>query len=564
MIDRSLAKETWLQGRAVVPGIAVGSLYFLSDTPCVVRKSEDPSSISPEGEVDKLRVKGFCREADLVNTHLEMTVDPLLSSEVEGVIRSQKKRADDAVSEVMERLRLEFEKIPDAFFRQRFEEIEGVCLRILSCLSSSIPQPHPIPDQSILFAKSISAPIVAEASMNGLSAIVTTSGGAMSHTAIVAKARGIPYVTDIQAMSLSDTCTGSQIIVDGLAGLVVVNPSPTTLRRYTLLKEAHEVNFQGDAGPSARGMTKDGTSITMMANVSGVQDVSSLGAYGLDGVGLYRTEYQILERKGFPNEQEQEETYAAMVKAADHKSVVIRVFDFGSDKDWDEVVGVLPDVRGGRRTIDLLLDRPQIFLAHLRAMIRSAAHGRLSILFPMIGSADELERCLALFRQAYETVHQECPVPLPRIGVMLEIPSLAFQIPLLAGKIDFVSIGTNDLIQYSLAVDRSNSAAFDPHLSYHAGLLRLLQFVVHESRRACLSLSVCGEMASDPMLIPFLVGLGITELSVAPRLAPMVRQILRAFSMEEARQIAHTVLSLKSPKETYDFLRDQYCKINSD
>ena len=580
MIEKSPEGETWLQGRSVVPGIAVGTLHFLVDDSIFISKNNDHSPFSTEGEIsrfshavsetqtelqllfEKLMGRGFCQEANLVDAHLQMTSDPKLYREIEWVIRQGEKRADDAVSEVMEKFRLQFEKIPEAFIRQRFEDIESVCLRILSFLHSSLPKKESIPPKAILFAKTLSAPIVAEAGVSGLGAIVTTSGGAMSHTAIVAKARGIPYVTDIQGTSLRDSFSGAFVIVDGLAGIVVLRPTDATIRRYVVLKESQEAHFRGDDGAlPTRGMTKDGHHIAVMANVSGVNDARQLSSHGLDGVGLYRTEYQVLERKRFPTEQEQVETYAEMVKAAGQKSVVIRVFDFGSDKNWDEVAGALPDIKQGRRAIDLLLDRSQIFLPHLRAMIRASAHGPLSILFPMISSIEELDRCLAIFHQAYEAVNEECPVKKPRVGAMIELPGLAFRTRLLSGKVDFISVGTNDLIQYSLAVDRSNSASFDPHLSYHSGLLRLLRFIVHESEEANLPLCICGEMASDPFLIPFLVGLGIKELSIAPRLAPMVKHVLRSFSMDEARHIAQTVLSFSSAQETYAFLRAQYCKI---
>jgi phosphotransferase system enzyme I (PtsI) len=513
--------------------------------------------------LDKLRGKGFSHEADLVDVHLQMTSDPVLHHEVEKGILQEGKRADDAVAGVIEQFRGRFRQITQAPLQQRFDDIEGVCLRILSFLSSSTPERAPIPPHSVVFAKTLTAPIVAEASVHGLGAIVTTSGGAMSHTAIVAKARGIPYVTNIQAISLSDACSGASVIVDGLAGLVVVRPTSDTMHRYLLLKEAHEASIRGGSiKVPSRGMTKDAEHISMMANVSGVSEVSQVLSSGLDGVGLYRTEYQVLELGRFPTEQEQEATYVEMVRAAQGNPVVIRVFDFGSDKNWDGVIGTIPDIKQGRRTIDVLLNRPQIFLSQIRAMLRASTHGPLSILFPMISSIEELDRCLAVLQRAYEMVREEGPVPKPRCGVMVELPALAFRTHLLSGRVDFLSLGTNDLIQYSLAVDRSNGASFDLCLSCHAGLLQLLRLIVQESQEAQLPLCVCGEMASDPLLIPFLVGIGVRGLSIAPRLASLVRHVLAAFTIEEARNIAQTALSLTSAQEIYNFLRSQYCKIN--
>lgn len=569
---RSASEETWLQGRAVVPGIAFGSLYVLPER-SVPQSDPLTAPVSVEQEIhrfsialstsqaelrslfERLKGEGFCQEADLVDMHLQMAADPELYDQVTHLIRERRVRADSAIAEVMELFRLQCQTIPEAFSRQRYEDIEGTCLRLLSFLSHETTEVS-IPSQAVLFAKTITAPIVAEVSVNGLGAIVTTRGGAMSHTAIVAKAREIPYVTNIQEKNLKASRSGDSVIVDGFAGLVVLRPKPETVRRYTALKKAHGASFQSTES-STGGITKDGLKISLMANVSGVKDVSQLATFGLDGVGLYRTEYLVLERRCFPTEQEQVEAYSAMVKSALGKPVVIRVFDFNSDKAWDEVSNTLPGIHKGRRTIELLLGHPLVFLAHLRAIIRASTYGPASILFPMITSVEEMDQCLDLYRQAQQMVN----LPAPRVGAMIELPALAFRTCELAKKVDFLSVGTNDLIQYALAVDRSNGASFDPYLSYHPSLLRLLHFISQESSKANIPLCVCGEMASDPLLIPFLIGLGIREISFAPRLAPTIKHVLRSFSLEEASNIANRVLSFDSAKEIYGFLQAQYCTI---
>ena len=576
MIVRSASEETWLQGRAVVPGIAFGALYVLSKRlpsqadgcalPLSIEKEVSRFSLAvsaSQAELrslhERLKGAGFCQEADLVDTHLQMAEDPELYRQVTSRIRQGNVRADSAIAAVMEQFRLHFQTIAEASFRQRYEDIEGVCLRLLSFLSSDVAREVSLPPQAVLFAKTVTAPIVAEVSINGLGAILTTSGGAMSHTAIVAKARGIPYVTNIQEASVRASRSGDSVIVDGLAGLVVLRPKAETVRRYRALKEAHEASFQSSMS-LVGGLTRDGTKITLMANVSGERDVHQLSTFGLDGVGLYRTEYQVLERRRLPTEQEQVEAYSAMVRAASGKPVVIRVFDFSADKAWDEVADTFPDIHKGSRTIELLLENPTVFAAHLRAIIRASVHGPTSILFPMITSIAELDRCLELYRR----VQQEVGIPIPRVGAMVELPSLAFHTHELATRVDFLSIGTNDLIQYALAVDRSNGASFDQALSYHPGLLRLLYLIAHESAESKIPLCLCGEMASDPLLIPFFIGLGIRELSFAPRLAPTIKHVLRSFSCDEARAVAEHVLSLDSAKEINAFLQAQYCAAHED
>ena len=311
---------------------------------------------------EKLKKRGFRQEADIVDMHLQMTVDPALCQEIENSIVQNEQRAEKGITEVLERFRFRFEKIPDAIIRRRFEDVEGVCLRILSFLTSPSKERVQIPPQAILFATTVTASIVAEMGVNGVCAIVTTHGGAMSHTAIVAKARGIPYVTDIQGASFRDSFSGASVIVDGLAGIVILRPTHNTAHRYNVLKEAHEAYFRKNAEkPLIGGFTKDGTRVSIMANVSGVDDVRQISLLGLDGVGLYRTEYQVLERRRFPTEREQTEAYSEMVKAAENRPVVIRVFDFGSDKGWEEAASAFPTLEKGQRTIDLLARKSTAF-----------------------------------------------------------------------------------------------------------------------------------------------------------------------------------------------------------
>jgi len=568
-----LQEEVWLQGRPIVPGIAFGPPFLLNrvysqqkrsiQTPLVVEEeiqrffhAVTESQKELRTLADKLRSKGFCQEADLVNLHLHMAGDPALCSEIEAMIRQSGQRAERVVEEMVEQLRKRFEELPDPAFRERFEDVEGVCHRILSVLETDIKGGVnvSIPSQSILFARTLTASVAAELSVHGVNAIVTMHGGSMSHTAIVARARGIPYVTDIE---LSDSLDPEDaVIVDGATGVVILRPTEETISRYENLKTAHEIQMQ-QSSLSARleSTTKDGAKISLFANVSRVHEIYQISPYGLSGVGLYRTEYLVLEKKRFPSEQEQTEAYAEMVKAAEGKPVVIRVFDFGSDKGWDEVMGVIPAIHCGCRAISLLLEHPPIFRAHLRSIIRAAKYGKISVLFPMISSIGELNRCLVLLREAWESLSDECTLSFPRVGAMIELPVLAFSIASLQGKVDFISVGTNDLIQYALAIDRSNTMSCDHRVSCHPGFLQLLRLIVQDSQKVDLSLCLCGELASDPLFIPLLIGLGIRQLSITPRLAPMVKHVLRSFTTEQAEQLCHSVFQKSSAQEIYQALQ---------
>lgn len=582
-VNSDAQEEIWLEGRAVVPGIAVGLSFSLPTSEKELTQQDLDIALpadSTESEIErfhfalsesekelqtlceKLRLDGFSQEADLVETHLHMVNDPALLREVERSIREKGLRAESIVRSILERYRSHFELVPEALFRQRFEDVESVFLRILSFLVPEMQEKIEVPTRAIVFAHIVTAPAAAEVTMKDISAIVTTKGGAMSHTAIVAKARGIPYVTNIELKNVTEALEGAKAIVDGLAGLVIINPYEETIRRYAALQNAHEkylgVGGEGHVG----GETKDGCRVVLLANVADVHEAGQLPCYGLDGVGLYRTEYQVLERGRFPSEEEQTRSYAAMVQAAKGRSVVIRTFDFGSDKAWKEAGGILPEVECGSRPMELLLEHPDVFLAHLRSIIRACRSGPVSILFPMVSSVEELERSLDLLHEAWSMVSEGWKTPRPKVGVMIELPSVAFHIKDFAGKIDFFSIGTNDLTQYALAIDRSNSASFDTGLSFHPGLLQLMQYIVREIRAVKIPLCLCGEMASDPLLIPFLVGIGVRQLSIAPRLAPTVKHVLRSFSIGEAEQIADEVLSTDSAHEIYSFLGAQYRKIH--
>lgn len=288
--------------------------------------------------------------------------------------------------------------------------------------------------------------------------------------------------------------------------------------------------------------------------------MKQVSCFGLDGVGLYRTEYQVLEHRRFPSEAEQAASYAEMVQLAEGRPLVIRAFDFSSDKGWEEVWDVLPNVKEGRRATSLLLDHQTVFQAHLRAIIRASRHGPLSILFPMVSSVGELEQCKLLVQEAWSFVCAEKEVAFPRIGAMIELPALAFQTRALASMVDFLAIGTNDLIQYALAVDRSNTACFDPNLTFHPGLLHLLAIIVRESTAVGVPVSVCGEMASDLLMTPFLIGVGFRHLSMVPRLAPMVRHLVRSLTVEECERLAREVLGMDSPETIRARLREWYCR----
>lgn len=573
--------EIWLQGQAVVSGIAIGMPFFLRQF-CSKEVSHNQHSSAHEleqfqravaqnqTELQKLSQElfsaGLLQEADLVEGSLFLATDPVFLDQVEERIRSHGKKAIQAIEEVRSDFRARFKTLPNPYLQQRFEDVDGVCDRLIALLDAdnSAEASLKISADAILCAQSVTAPLAAQVSVNGIGAIVTMCGGAMSHTAIVARSRGIPYISDIDIHSVKNAAKYGPIIVDGMAGVVILRPREETLKRYLELKidssrsqlpehfKSHEIT----------GVTKDGVQIKILANVSKETDIYQIPQYTLDGVGLYRTEYQVLEKCRFPSEEEQFKVYAEMVQASRGRPLVIRVFDFGSDKGWEEIFTEIPEEIRQKRALSLLLECPDIFRTQLRAVLKASRLGPLSILFPMVTSLIELDRSLDLLQEVYHEVSQEGSLRFPEIGAMLEIPSILFHTQEIARRVDFLSLGTNDLTQYALAVDRSNSAAFDYRISFHPGLMHLIWHAVKESEAANVPLCICGEMASDPLLVPFLVGLGVTKLSMAPRFAPMVRNVLQSFTRKEMKEIAEKVLVANSAQEIYVILRTFYALVN--
>lgn len=578
-----MTEEIWIQGSAVSSGIAIGLPLFLQEKISHQDNPEKASVQTVESEIQKFRqvvsqnqaelreltekliASNHIQEADLVEGSLLLATDPIFLDLIEVKIRAEEKTALQAIQEVRAHLKVWFDGLAEPYLRQRFEDIQGICDRFIALLISAKPGEVPlkISVDSILCACVVTAPLAAQVSVNGIGAMVTKCGGSMSHTAIIAKSRGIPYVSDIDIAHVEKVSPNHPVIVDGGAGVVILQPTEETVRRYINLKK-----MQGDGNCAeceltpAMGMTKDRYPIKLLANVAKENDIYQVSQYFLDGVGLYRTEYQVLEKRRIPSEKEQVEAYSGMARASRGRPFVIRVFDFGSDKGWEEVLEKIPARAQKKRALSLLLECEDLLRSQLRAILLASRLGPLSILFPMVSSLIELNSCLDILQEVYQEVSAEGSLPFPRVGAMLEMPSILFHMKEVAQRVDFLSLGTNDLIQYAFAVDRSNTAVFDYRISFHPGLMHLVRYVAAEAKRMNMPLCICGEMASDPLLVPFLVGVGVTEFSIAPRSAPVVRKVLHAFTKSEMEKMAEKVLQARSAQEVYIILRSYYAIVN--
>ncbi|MDB6081291.1 MAG: ptsI [Chlamydiia bacterium] len=573
-------QEVCLEGYVVARGIAIGTPFILdrfeSKIPeiSILQKAvgaeiERYRHALKESRDDIMRLKGeLARDGikegvSVLEAHLQIIQDPLLNEQLEREIRSSKKNAEFIFQQTIERFHRKFKALDDPFFQSRFEDVQDISKRVLAYLREmKCTSLADAPPDSIVFSKSLSPSEAAEAKRQNVLAFVTHVGGATSHTAIVARAKGIPYVANINFLKFEEMDKVQTVICDGLTGKVILNPTEETLHRYRSLKNHNSYQQQALTNASShKAATIDGHAIRLTANVEIADDFSLLDHFGAEGVGLFRSEFLVLQRGYFPSEEEQYEIYKNLMEHAKGHSVVIRAFDIGLDKVACSLKGN-PEVNPalGLRAIRFLLHEKELFKAQMRAILRVSSLGDVRILFPMISCVNELLDAKKIVREAYEELKKE-GVPLAehvKIGCMIEVPSAALIADILAKECDFFSIGTNDLTQYALAVDRCNQSMSTFYTSAHPGMLRLIEMIVREAKLKGISVSVCGEIASDPHFVPLLLGLGITELSVSCRFLPVIKHAIRHTTQSEAVSLAKRLLTLSTAHEIQAELTSEY------
>lgn len=576
-----VCQEIVLEGTPICRGIAIGRPFHLK----LVEDTVDDSSIAQsevEREVKRYRqaiskgreeVKGLHKRllsdkitdgAAILEGHLQMMDDPLLTITVEEMIRGTLKSADMVFQNVIGDYQKKCESISDPFFRERFKEIREISKRILSHLrDGACPCLVNIPKDSVVFADDLTAVDTAEAEAGSVTAFITRYGGATSHAAIVAKAKGIPYVTGIDFEKLSVGREG-WVIVDGRTGKIIINPTAETLKKYQSMRDQLHLHFAAlSKAGKLEAETFDGYRIQLSANIEMYSELEMMHEFGGCGVGLFRTESVFLYRETFPSEEEQFAIYRNFVERMNGLPIVIRTFDLGGDKylrNQQTEKECNPFL--GCRAIRFSLREKEVFKVQLRAILRAGAFGKVSILFPMVSALSELleaKEVLAEARRELQKRGEKIPEKIA-VGCMIEVPSAAIIADLLAKECDFLSIGTNDLVQYSLAVDRSNDSLSKLYTPTHPGVLRLIRLVVSEANHHGIPVTVCGEVAADPRFSPLLLGLGVHELSVASRYLPSVKNAIRSTSIVAASKLAEKALTLSSAYEVEELITREYRK----
>jgi phosphotransferase system, enzyme I, PtsP len=460
--------------------------------------------------------------------------------------------AQGALKRVIKRHIMHFEAFEDAYLRERAADFRDLGRRILAHLQIRKRHSPDYPKKTILISEEVTATSIMEVPRDRLVGIVSASGSANSHVAILARSLGIPTVMGLTGVVM-DQLSGKELIVDGYNGQVYVSPVPALKKEFqTLMLEEKQLDAELAELQNLPAKTQDGHSVALWINIGLALEgeLSALHA-GAEGVGLYRTELAFMMRDRFPSEKEQLLQYQQLLAAFAPRPVVMRTLDIGGDKKLPYFPVEEPNPFLGWRGIRVSLDHPEIFLQQIRAMLgASAGLNNLSIMLPMITSVSEIEQSLCLMKQGYHELIDEYPqLKMPKIGLMIEVPAAVYQSYEMAKRVDFLSVGSNDLIQYLLAVDRNNPHVAGTYTGFHPAVLRALAQAVKGSHKAKKPISICGELASDPLMVILLLAMGFDALSINPRSILRVKWVIRKFTLERARSILKQVLKMDDPIE---------------
>jgi phosphotransferase system enzyme I (PtsI) len=495
-------------------------------------------------------------EGDIFDAHLLMLEDRVLIEDVLRFIREQKVNADFAFHTVSERYVAAMEEVEDAYLRERAADIRDLTSRVLDNLlevKDAFDLRH-LSEPCILISHDLSPSTTAQLDKKFVLGFATDIGGKTSHTAIMARSLDIPAVVGLQNVSV-ELENGDYALLDGYNGTIIVNPTDQTLFQYgQLAKIRASLDEKLQEILHQPAVTLDGKPIHLSANIEDQHDVASVLAHGAEGVGLFRTEFLFINRESSPTEEEQYHVYREVAAALKPNPVIIRTLDLGGDK-FVSHLQLAQEMNPflGWRAIRFCLAQPELFRAQLRAILRASAEGNVKMMYPMISGLDELNRANALV-EIYKNELRAEKIPFDEnleIGAMIEIPSAALIADTLAQRAKFFSIGSNDLIQYTLAADRTNEKVSHLYEPTHPAILRLIKTTVDASHRHGIWTGVCGEIAGDPVLVPLLLGLGVDELSAAPPIIPEIKYMIRRVKMSEAQALAEFALQCESPLEIY-------------
>jgi phosphoenolpyruvate-protein phosphotransferase (PTS system enzyme I) len=559
--------EIIITGIGVSPGICIGKAYLVDVEGVDIVEKYHISQIHVHSEIKrfKLAVKKAKNElrtiientpdairehVDILETHVILLNDKLLYGKIIETIEADFINAEWALKKVVSSLKAMFLNMSDLYLKERAIDIGHVSDRILNNLVGSEKiNIATIDKRVVLVATDLSPAQTSQIQLERVKGFITDQGGGTSHTSIIARTLGIPAVSGLDHATKT-ICSGDLIIVDGISGKVIVHPSEQTLVVYEERRLQYEIRMAAlDRQSHLNAVTLDGQRFMVMGNIELPEEIVAVLDRGGDGIGLYRTEFQYLGRPDYPGETELFEKYKDVVEVMAPRPVTIRTLDINGDKALDRPVESVEDNPAlGLRAIRYCLKHPDIFKTQLRAILRAAAYGNVRILFPMISGYEEIQEAKAMLDTASDELKKE-GIAHNRdieIGIMIEVPSAVILSDILADTVDFFSIGTNDLIQFSLAIDRGNRQVAYLYNPLHPAILRLLRQTVDAARAKGKKVFMCGEMAGDTLHIPILLGLGIQEFSMNPNAIPLAKQTIRSLNVGEARSFLCEIMKEKT------------------
>jgi phosphotransferase system enzyme I (PtsI) len=570
------------KGIAVSPGVSIGkSLIIDSEDYRIPRREVEPAQ--RVGEMQRARnafheamaelmrlEKGPGEEAggriqDIFAVHLRFLRDRSLRRKITELIRTESVTAEYAVSTVLRELAAHFANVKDAYISERAADIYDIERRLLrQLLGRKRENIGHLREEVIVVARELSPTQTASFNKDFVKGMATDAGGRTSHTAIVARSLGIPAVVALEDLT-ELVHGGDTVIIDGNRGIVIVNPDEETIHQYEeYSREFVALEHKLDTIRAKPAVTRDGVRVRLLGNIEFPDEARVVLEKGGEGIGLYRTEFLYLNRPTEPTEQEQYEAYAEVVKVLRDRPVIVRTFDLGADKyTQSRRLAPEPNPFLGLRSIRYCLQNLTMFKTQLRAILRASVLGPIKVMFPLVTNIQELMQAKMILHDVMEDLDEE-RIQYNRalqVGIMVETPSAALMASTLARDCDFFSIGTNDLTQYTLAVDRGNELVSTLYSAADPAVLRLIRTVIQDAYKAKIEVSVCGETASEPEYVMLLLGLGVRTLSIASPMIPEIKQVIRSVTIEDCNHLTRKVLAMNSERQISSYLRNAARKI---